>query len=122
MHPAVDFSIANSETIAAALGGQIKNIRLSRNITQAQLAVEAGVTTLTIVRLEKGLGTTLDTFIRVLIALGIQQNLAGLLPDPTIRPIERITGEGVERQRARPDTSDEALAGWSWGDDEDDVG
>lgn len=118
MNPVVDFSIANSETISAVLGDQIKNIRLSRNITRAQLAEEAGVTTLTVGRLEKGLGTTLDTFIRVLIALGIQQNLAGLLPDPTIRPMERISGSGIERQRARPDASDSPLAGWTWGDDE----
>ena len=118
MDPVVDFSIANSETISAALGGQIKNIRLSRNITQTQLAEEAGVTKLTIGRLEKGVGTSLDTFIRVMVALGIQHNLAGLLPDPTIRPMERISGSGVERQRARPDTSDEPQAGWTWGDDE----
>lgn len=117
MTPALDFSIANSETISAVLGNQIKNIRLSRNITQSQLAEEAGVTTLTIGRLEQGLGTTLDTFIRVLIALGIQQNLVRLLPDPTIRPMERISGGGSERQRARPGKTSGQPAGWTWGED-----
>lgn len=117
MNPAVDFSVANSETISAVLGGQIKNIRLARNISQAQLAKEAGVTTLTIGRLEKGLGTTLDTFIRVLIALGIQQNLARLLPDPTIRPMERISESGGERQRARPGKAHPQGAHWTWGED-----
>ncbi len=100
------------------LGGQIRNIRLARNIPQAQLAEEAGVTTLTINRLEKGLGTTLDTFIRVLIALGIQQNLTKLLPDPTIRPMERISESGTERQRARPRKTNSQLTGWTWGEDQ----
>lgn len=118
----LDFSVANSESILASLGDQIRNIRLSRNITQAQLAEESGVTVLTIGRLEQGLGSTLDTFIRVLIALGLVQNLAGLLPDPSIRPMERISGSGVERQRARPDTSAETLSAWSWGDEQVDHG
>jgi transcriptional regulator with XRE-family HTH domain len=119
MDHVLDFSIANSKTIAAALGEQIRNIRLSRNITQAQLAEEAGVTVLTIGRLEQGEGSTLDTFVRVLIALGLAQNLSGLLPDPSIRPMERISGSGVERQRARPDASGDTATAWSWGDEAD---
>ena len=117
MNPVLDFSIANSETISAALGDQIRNIRLARNISQAQLAEEAGVTTLTIGRMEKGLGTTLDTFIRVLTALGIQQNLTRLLPDPTVRPMERLSESGEERQRARPGKADRQQMGWTWGED-----
>jgi len=119
MNPDFDFSIANNETILVYLGSQIRNIRLARNISQAQLAEEAGVTTLTINRLEKGLGTTLDTFIRVLIALGIQQNLTKLLPDPTIRPMERISESGTERQRARPRKTNPQLTGWAWGEDQE---
>lgn len=114
---AQDFSVANSETIIASLGEQIRNIRLSRNVTQAQLAEEAGVTVFTIGRLEQGLGSTLDTFIRVLIALGLAHNLTGLLPDPSIRPMERISGSRVERQRARPKTSAEPTTVWAWGDE-----
>ena len=117
MNPVIDFAVANNETISAYLGSQIRNIRLARNISQAQLAEEAGVTTLTIGRLEKGLGTSLDTFIRVLIALGIQQNLARLLPDPTVRPMERISETGAERQRARPGKEPPKTTGWTWGED-----
>ena len=113
----MDYEVANSKSVALSLGEQIKHIRLSRNITQAQLAEEAGVTALTLSRLEQGLGTTLDTFIRVMMALGLAQNLDGLLPDPSIRPMERIAGSGVERQRARPDASDETPSVWSWGDE-----
>ncbi len=116
----IDFTVATSEQIEAALCKQIENIRLSRNITQIQLAEEAGVSPRTIGRLEKGLGVSLDTFIRVLMALGIKQNLEALLPDPTVRPIERIDIGGGERKRARPGQSGGDRSIWSWGDGEDD--
>jgi transcriptional regulator with XRE-family HTH domain len=114
----MDFSVASSQQIEEALGKQLRNIRLSRNITQSKLAKEAGVSTPTIGRLERGKGISLDTFIRVLIALGIQHNLSALLPDPNIRPMERISTIGVERQRARPESSGKMASPWEWGDSE----
>lgn len=116
----IDFSVATSDQIEAALCKRLENIRLSRNMTQIQLAAEAGVSTRTIGRLEKGQGVSVDTFIRVLTALGIQQNLEALLPDPTVRPVERIAIGGSERKRARPAQSGNNSAIWSWGDGEED--
>lgn len=117
----IDYSVATSEQIESALCKRLESIRLTRNMTQVQLAKEAGVSPRTIGRLEKGQGVSVDTFIRVLTALGIQQNLEALLPDPTVRPIERIGLGGRERKRARPTspTSSET-ATWSWGDGEGD--
>ena len=116
----IDFTVATSDQIEAALCKQLESIRLSRNITQVQLAEEAGVSPRTIGRLEKGRGVSVDTFIRVLTALGIQQNLEALLPDPTVRPIERIDIGGGERKRARPGQSRDKRTTWSWGNGEDD--
>jgi transcriptional regulator with XRE-family HTH domain len=116
----IDFFVATSDQIETALCKRLENIRLSRNMTQVQLAKQSGVSTRTIGRLEKGEGVSLDTFIRVLTALGIQQNLEGLLPDPSVRPIERIDIGGVERRRARPDRKADDRVAWSWGDGEGD--
>ena len=112
----IEFSVAASDQIEAALCKRLENIRLSRNITQAQLAKEAGVSPRTIGRLEKGQGVSLDTFIRVMTALGVQQNLETLLPDPTVRPIERVGNGTGERKRARPTRSSDEYSTWSWGD------
>ena len=112
----IDFTIATSEQIEVELCKRLEGIRLSRNMTQAHLAEEAGVSQRTIGRFEKGQGVSLDTFIRIIIALRIQQNLEALLPDPTVRPIERIGLGTRERKRARPlQKGDEHLT-WSWGD------
>ena len=116
----IEFSVATSDQIEAALCKRLESIRLSRNITQAQLAEEAGVSPRTIGRLEKGQGVSMDTFIRVMMALGIQQSLEALLPDPTVRPIERVGISAGERKRARPTQSNVERLTWSWGDGEDD--
>ena len=116
----IDFSVATSDQIEAALFKRLESIRLSRNITQAQLAEEAGVSPRTIGRLEKGQGVSVDTFIRIMMALNIQQNLEALLPDPSVRPIERIGMGAAERKRARPTKSIDELPTWSWGNGEDD--
>jgi transcriptional regulator with XRE-family HTH domain len=113
----IDFSIATSNQIESFLGRQLKKIRLTRNFTQAQLAKESGVAVGTIKRLENGQSITLNTFIRILMALDLQQNIETLLPDPAIRPIERVNTGGFERKRARPVQSDSEDSTWSWGDE-----
>ena len=116
----IEFSIATSNQIETALCKRLETIRLSRNITQAQLAAEAGVSSRTIGRLENGQGVSMDTFIRIMMALGIQQSLEALLPDPTVRPIERVGIGAGERKRARPTRFTDDRSTWSWGDSEDD--
>lgn len=112
----IDFDAAASDQIESALCARLEQIRLSRNITQRALAKEAGVSPRTINRMASGEGISLDTFIRILSALRIQQNLSALLPDPSVRPIERVALEGRERQRARPKGRTGAFGAWTWGD------
>ncbi len=112
----INFTLATSNQIEAALCNQIERIRLSRNITQLQLSEEAGVSLRTIGRLEKGEGVSLDTFIRVMMALGLQQNLKMLLPEPSIKPIERVGIVRKERKRAHPSSSSIKKQRWTWGD------
>lgn len=107
-------------TIEGALrdiGERIAQIRLSRNIKQADLAKEAGASLRSVRRLEAGQNTSLDTLIRVLGALGLGNLLAGSLPDPAIRPVERVTHKGHERRRARDQSKGTPAEQWTWGDE-----
>jgi transcriptional regulator with XRE-family HTH domain len=113
--------LASNAAIEADLGRRIEAIRLGRNVNQTQLAREAGVSRRTITRLENGRGVSLDTLIRVLRALGLADRLAALLPDPSVRPIERVRGKGRERRRARPQARKKAPAKWTWADDDGDA-
>jgi len=118
----LDFSIAPAAQIEQALCERLEAIRLARNLTQAELAREAGVSLRTISRLAAGQGITLETLIRVMTALGLAGNLAALLPDPSVRPIERATRRGKERRRARPRRHDPEPPAWTWGGEPGDDG
>jgi putative transcriptional regulator len=111
----IDFSIASSDAIINALFQQIEQIRLSRNVSQAALAKEAGVSRSTITRLASGENISIDSFVRVMQALGLADHLAALLPNPNVRPVERIRLEGAERRRASP--KPKAAGNWTWGNE-----
>jgi transcriptional regulator with XRE-family HTH domain len=120
MNPSDNLEIATGAQIAEALGSRLEALRLSRNLTQRAVAKDAGISLSTMKRLEQGRSTSLDSFIRVLVALRLQGYLATLLPDPTIRPVERVTGRGRgERKRASsPGASPSAPLPWTWGDED----
>ena len=102
------------------LGQRVERLRLSRNITQADLAEHAGIGIRTLRRLESGEGGTLDTFLRVLSALKLDGNVELLIPDPAIRPIERVRLKGSERKRASSSQKQTASKQpWRWGSKQD---
>jgi transcriptional regulator with XRE-family HTH domain len=110
----IDFAIATSSQIESALCERLTNIRLMKNLPQESIAREAGISIRTLNRLEKGLGVTLDTFIRVMMALNVQNHLSAMLPDADIRPIERVRLHGHQRQRARPKKQKFPKKPWVW--------
>ncbi len=102
------------------LGQRVERLRLSRNITQADLAEQAGIGIRTLRRLEAGEGGTLDTFFRVLSALKLDGNVELLIPDPAIRPIERVQLKGSERKRASSSRKQaSSKQPWRWGSKQD---
>jgi transcriptional regulator with XRE-family HTH domain len=111
----------DSTTVVAdlrALGERVAKLRLSRNLTQANVAREAGASVSSVKRLEAGENTSLDTFLRVLAVLGVEQHVLAALPDPAVRPVERVQYAGRERQRARVRVKEAAAAPeWTWGKD-----
>jgi len=118
MTQTIDFHIASSEAIIEALGTRLDEIRLNRNISQADLAREAGVSRSTLTRLSAGKPVSLDSFVRVMRALGLSDHLAALLPDPGVRPVDRVRLGGSERRRASGKRM--PPSGWNWGDEGED--
>jgi len=107
---------ATDETILTALGGRLAQHRLDRNLTQAQLAAQAGISKRTLERLESGaVATQLSAFIRVCRVLGLVDRLEAMIPEPAPSPIAQMKARGRRRQRASssPPAADGA---WTWGD------
>jgi transcriptional regulator with XRE-family HTH domain len=102
------------------IGERLARLRLSRNVTQAVLAEQAGVGVRTLRRFEAGEPSTLDTFLRIAAALDLEEAILSALPEGQIRPIERVSGKGGERQRARPAAKKPDQPTWTWGAESDD--
>jgi transcriptional regulator with XRE-family HTH domain len=109
------------EAVLEEIGTRLQRLRLERNLTQAELAREAGVSKITVERLEAGQPAKLQTLIRVLRVLGLLAGLNPLLPEPMPSPIETVRLRGKTRQRAsgarrNPDSSRQRGGKWTWGD------
>ena len=107
------------EAALESLGARIAQLRLSRNLTQASLAQESGTSISSIKRLEAGGNTSLETLLRVLGVLGLADRLLDALPDPAVRPIERVKLGGRERRRASGVAETPPASDWAWGEDAD---
>ena len=107
----------NSESIERDLCKRLESIRLMKNISQATLAETAGVSRRTIGRMESGEGVSLDTFLRVMIALDLTDHLAALLPDSAIRPIELADRQRQRKNASSPRKPKTESDGWQWGDE-----
>ena len=114
----------SDETILADIGDRLAAARLSRNLTQAALARDAGISKRTIERLEAGMSVQLTSLIRVLRALDLLAGLDALLPPSRPGPIELLEAGGKPRQRASGERAgaadaDQPAEPWSWGDEDD---
>ena len=105
---------ATSHWLMKEVGYRLSKVRLSRNITQDSLAQSAGIGLRTLRRLEHGESSTLDSFLRVVIALGYTDDLLGIFPVHDIRPIERMESKRKVRKRARPSEAKPADRTWTW--------
>ena len=113
-----EFTIASDDARLSAVGARLAAIRLARNMTQAELASEAGVGLRTVQRLEQGAAAThLSGFLRVCRVLGLLEQLDALIPEPAASPIAQLKLHKKRRQRAtRTSTKPDPTTEWTWGD------
>lgn len=109
--------------VLAAIGERLARHRLQQNLTQAQLAKEAGVSKRTLIRLESGESSQVTNLIRVVRVLGLLGNLDAFIPPPVPSPIEQLRSKAKERRRASPRTKDKPPPPtWTWGQETPDTG
>ena len=79
--------------------------------------IQWGYVSANMTRIADGQSISLDSFIRVIQALGLASHLEALLPDPEVRPVERASRRGGQRRRAS--TRRKTERPWQWGDEGD---
>jgi transcriptional regulator with XRE-family HTH domain len=107
----------SDSVILAELGKRLAAARLERNLTQAELAIEAGVAKRTLERLEAGQPSQLANLVRVVRALGLAANFDLLVPETPPSPIAELELRGRQRERASRRAKRETPAPWRWEDD-----
>lgn len=92
----------NTDTeIVQELGDRLRQYRLQRNITQAQLAKSTGLHVNTVKNAELGQDPRLSTVVKVLRGLNRLDALESFLPPPRISPLQLAKAQNKRRQRAR---------------------
>jgi transcriptional regulator with XRE-family HTH domain len=99
------------------IGERLAALRLARDLTQRQVAEEAGLGLRTVQRLEQGAAAThLSGFIRVCRVLGLVERLDTFIPEPPVSPMAQLQQQVHKRRRASGKKSAGALKKWSWGE------
>lgn len=106
------------EAVLRELGERLMGARLERNLTQAVLAEQAGVSKRTVERLESGeVAIQFSGLVRVCRALGLMDRLDALIPEPAPSPIAQLKLQGRKRKRASGGKTPAGGARkWTWGE------
>ena len=110
------------EAVLRELGERLAGMRLSRNLTQRQLAERAGLARTLVQRIEGGIPVNTPSVIRVLRALAMFDALDRLIPQSSPSPVQELKLRGRQRRRAsgahgsRDESAGEDRP-WRWGDE-----
>lgn len=91
--------ISTPHELEAALGENVKALRLQKNLARKTLCEQAGVSESALRHLEGGKGATLKTLVRVVRALDREDWISGIAPQVSINPLHMVQ-KNTQRQRA----------------------
>ena len=101
--------------ILIELGNRLKDIRIKRNMTQRDLAENAGVSFSTVVRIEKGESVNMENFMRTMRVFDFLGNFDLLVPEQIQTPEEIYKGRSKKKRAYKYKNSD--VHEWVWEDE-----
>ncbi len=105
----------SEQVVLKELGMRIKQYRISLNITQMDLADKCRTSVSTVVRIENGVDSKFSSYMKILNALGLMQNLDILIPE--VQPdFKALFEKKPARQRAKSNNA-KSKSGWVWEED-----
>ena len=95
-----DWNKLGDPAIVRELCGNLKQMRLSKNWSQSELAKHSGIDRVTISRMENGRASTLLTFVQILRALDNLYVLNVFNEEPEVSPLKLLKLQAKERKKA----------------------
>jgi len=110
--------LSSDATILSELGLRLAHLRVQRNLTQAHLAKQAGISKPTLERIEAGRDAQLSTMIRLLRALDLLDALHLVIPPISVSPMSKLKTKGhIKKRASSPRKGSDITQTWSWQDD-----
>lgn len=97
----IDMIFMSPDELQAALGKQVQELRIAKNLDQITTAEKAGISEKTLRNLEAGRGSSVETLVRVLKALDSLEGLRLLAPKPSVSPLALLRHSETARRRVR---------------------
>ena len=96
-----DIEFMSPDELQAALGKQLRELRIAKNLDQITTAEKAGISEKALRNLEAGRGSSIETLVRVLKALDSLDGLRLLAPKPSVSPLALLRHSETARRRVR---------------------
>lgn len=96
----MDFALSTPREVCQAIGERLRQQRLVQTLSQQELALRAGVSVGTVKNIEGKGQASLESLVRVVLALGLADELAGLFQIKLRSIAEMQQAEQAKRQRA----------------------
>ena len=110
--------LLSDDAILAEIGERIAHHRLNLQLTQADLAEQAGIAKRTVERVEAGASAQMSSMIRIFRVLDLLPGLDRIIPEAGPSPMDLLKRKGKLRQRASGSRrSGQADESWNWGDE-----
>ena len=111
-------NLITDKAVLAELGKRIACRRIDLQLTQADVAEQAGVAKRTLERIEAGASAQLSSLIRVFRVLDLISALDRMIPEAGPRPMELLKRKGKVRRRVSGRrSSGPSKKAWTWDDE-----
>lgn len=96
-----DMKFMTPDELQTALGKQLQELRIAKNLDQITTAEKAGISEKALRNLEAGRGSSIETLVRVLKALDSLDGLRLLAPKSSVSPLMLLRHSKTARRRVR---------------------
>lgn len=104
------------DSLLAELGDRLRATRILAELSQAELAEQAGISRRTVAKIESGEPVTTLSLMRAMRELGLLEDLDTILPEDRLTPVEVVENKRRRRQRVSRKRGEVKRGDWTWGD------